>query len=74
MSQLDKEMRGLEGERKLTEFAIKSSQSQMAMMLKGEMGDEIKQVLNGYKIVDLPKTKKVKFKIGSWFRRLLRRF
>ena len=40
---LEREMRQLEGERKMTEVAVASEQQRMSRLLKGKMGEEIKE-------------------------------
>jgi len=72
--EMSRQMRGLKGDKNMTQIAIKSTQDDMAVMLKGEMGEDMKAVLNGERKVDIEKSKVVKFKLLTWFKNVLRKF
>lgn len=71
---LSRELKGYEGDKKMTKMAISVTQNQMKEQLLGDMGKDIKDVLDGKRFVTVSKYKKKKFQILSWFRRLLRKF
>ena len=70
---LSRELKGYEGDKKMTKMAISVTQNQMKEQLLGDMGKDIKDVLDGKRFVTVSKYKKKKFQILSWFRRLLRK-
>ena len=71
---LDKELRGLRNDKKMTERVIDCQKQEMLKQLKGEMGDDMMAVLNGEKMVELGKFEKKKFQIELFFRKLFRMF
>jgi hypothetical protein len=71
---LSRELKGYEGDKKMTKMAISVTQNQMKEQLLGDMGKDIKDVLDGKRFVTVSKYKRKKFQILSWFRRLLRKF
>lgn len=71
---LDKELRGLCNDKKMTERVIDCQKQEMLKQLKGEMGDDMMAVLNGEKIVELGKLEKKKFQIKLFFRKIFRMF
>lgn len=71
---LSRELKGYEGDKKMTKMAISVTQNQMKEQLLGDMGKDMKDVLDGKRFVTVSKYKKKKFQILSWFRRLLRKF
>lgn len=71
---LDKELRGLRNDKKMTERVIDCQKQEMLKQLKGEMGDDMMAVLNGEKIVELGKLEKKKFQIKLFFRKIFRMF
>ena len=71
---LDKELRGLRNDKKMTERVIDCQKQEMLTQLKGEMGDDMMAVLNGEKIVELGKLEKKKFQIKLFFRKIFRMF
>lgn len=71
---LERELSGYEGDKKMTKLAVSTTQYRMKELLKGEMGEDIKAVLNGERSVDVSYYKKKKFQILSWAKRLLKRF
>lgn len=72
--EINRELRAYEGEKKLTEIAIEGQQRRMKDMLQGSMGEDMMAVLNGEKKIEISKYKKEKFRLISWFKRLLRKF
>lgn len=71
---MDKELRGLRNDKKMTERVIDCQKQEMLKQLKGEMGDDMMAVLNGEKIVELGKLEKKKFQIKLFFRKIFRMF
>lgn len=71
---LDKELRGLHNDKKMTERVIDCQKQEMLKQLKGEMGDDMMAVLNGEKKVELGKLEKKKFQIKLFFRKIFRMF
>jgi type III secretory pathway lipoprotein EscJ len=71
---LDKELRGLRNDKKMTERVIDCQKQEMLKQLKGEMGNDMMAVLNGEKIVELGKLEKKKFQIKLFFRKIFRMF
>ena len=71
---LNKELRGLSNDKKMTERVIDCQKQEMLKQLKGEMGDDMMAVLNGEKIVELGKLEKKKFQIKLFFRKIFRMF
>lgn len=71
---LSKELNGYAGDKKMTELAISTTQNRMAEMLNGEMGEDIKAVLNGEIKIKPTTYENNKFKLISWFKRMFRMF
>lgn len=71
---LSKELNGYAGDKKMTELAISTTQNRMAEMLNGEMGKDMKAVLNGEIQIKPTTYENNKFKLISWFKRMFRMF
>ena len=71
---LQREINGLIGDINLTKLAVNSVQNEMKEQLTGEMGEDMTAVLNGERVVKAGVIEKHKFKVRSWFKRLLRMF
>ena len=71
---LSKELNGYAGDKKMTELAISTTQNRMAEMLHGELGEDMKAVLNGEIQIKPTTYEKNKFKLTSWFKRIFRMF
>ena len=71
---LSKELNGYVGDKKMTELAISTTQNRMAEMLNGEMGEDMKAVLNGEIQIKPTIYENNKFKLISWFKRMFRMF
>lgn len=71
---LEREIRGLAGDLNMTRMAVSSVQSEMLEQLSGEMGEDMKAVLNGERTVEVSKSEKKKHKVKSWFKRIFRTF
>lgn len=67
---VNRELRELENERKLHKIVLKSEQEKIAKMLKGEMGKDMKDVINGRKRVKMPFFQMLKYKINYWLDKL----
>lgn len=68
--ELNKELRGLKNDRKMTERSIAFQQTEIANKLKGEMGNDMMDILNGNKKIEIPLKQKVKFRIKRFFDKL----
>ena len=68
--ELSNEIKGLVSDKILFETTLKNEQIKLAAMLKGEMGEDIKKVLSGEKVVKLPWHKALKYKIKHFFNKL----
>lgn len=65
-----RELRSLEGERKMSQVAIQGYQQQTAIKLRGLMGQDIKDVLTGKKKVKMSFWQKLNYKIKNMFLKL----
>lgn len=65
--QIEMENRQLEEDRKQFKMELATQQNKYSVMLNGEMGEDIKNVLNGKVKVDLPKKQRIMFKIKCFF-------
>lgn len=72
--EMSRQIRGLKGDKRMTELAVNSMKENMANLLKGEMGNDMKEILGGNKQIELPPSTIAKYKLVSWFKRLLRKF
>jgi hypothetical protein len=68
--ELNKELRGLKNDRKMTERSIAFQQTEIANKLKGEMGKDMMDILNGNKKIEIPLKQKVQFRIKRFFDKL----
>ena len=71
---LSKELNGYAGDKKITELAISTTQNRMAEMLNGEMGEDMKAVLNGEIQIKPTTYENNKFKLISCLKRMFRMF
>lgn len=74
MNELEREIRGLEGDKRMTEMAVSTMKNMMSSSLKGEMGDDIDKVLNGERFVEVTVKEKFRFKLLSLLRKIFRMF
>lgn len=72
--QLQREINALSGDLAVTKLAVNNMQIEMEELLKGEMGKDIRDVLDGKKIIKLGFFEKIKFKIRNLFRRIFKMF
>jgi hypothetical protein len=72
--ELFKELRGLENDRLMNDRILDGVRGDIAKKLNGLMGDDIKDVLEGKKVVKLTFKEKIKYKINSWFNKLFEVF
>ena len=63
--ELNKELRGLKNDQKMTERNIAQQQENIANKLNGAMGKDMMEVISGKKKITISKWEKVKF---SWKR------
>lgn len=59
--ELNKELRGLKNDQKMTERNIAQQQENIANKLNGEMGKDMMEVISGKKKITISKWEKVKF-------------
>lgn len=71
---LNREIKALQGDLNMSKMAVNSVQREMLAQLKGKMGEDMKAVLNGERLVKAGFVEQKKHKIGSWFKRLFRKF
>ena len=76
--QINRELRGLNNDKKITELAVKSQQIKWAELLKGNVGKDINDVLSGKVEVKLTfgeiisqKLRNYKKKITNEFKKLM---
>lgn len=72
--ELFKELRGLKNDRLMNDRILDGVRGDIAKKLNGLMGDDIKDVLEGKKVVKLTFKEKIKYKINSWFNKLFEVF
>lgn len=72
--ELFKELRGLENDRLMNERILDGVRGDIAKKLNGLMGDDIKDVLEGKKVVKLTFKEKIKYKVNLWFNKLFEVF
>lgn len=65
MDNLARELRSLEGERKMSEVAIQGYQHSIAEQLRSSMGEDMIEVLNGNKKVKLSFWDRMKHKFDT---------
>ena len=79
--QINRELRGLNNDKKITELAVKSQQIKWAELLKGHVGKDINDVLSGKVKVKLTfgeiisqKLRTYKKKITNEFKKLMEQY
>ena len=79
--QVNRELRGLNNDKKITELAVKSQQIKWAELLKGNVGKDINDVLSGKVKVKLTfgeiisqKLRNYKKKITNEFKKLMEQY
>lgn len=65
MDNVERELRSLKGERKMSEVALMGYQHQLAEQLNSGMGEDIKEVLSGNRKVKLSFWQKMKHKFDT---------
>ena len=73
-AELNREVRNLENDKKMSILAIKNEQEKMARMLRGSMGKDIDDVLSGKVKVKLSFFEKMKYKINFWLDKIFNTF
>lgn len=68
----NRELRELRNEKILREKVLKAEQEKMLNLLKGEMGNDMQEVLSGKKIVKLSRWERFKHKLNYYIIRFLR--
>lgn len=63
--EMSKEIQSLESERRMDRLALKGHQWTIAQQLNGSMGQDIKDVLEGKKMVKMPFWKRIKHKFDT---------
>lgn len=72
--ELQKEIKGLQGDIHMTKMAVGSVQNDMKEQLAGKMGDDIKSVLSGERIVTVSTGEKFSHKLLWFLKRVFRMF
>lgn len=72
--ELNREVKNLENDKKMSILAIKNEQEKMARMLRGSMGKDIDDVLSGKVKVKLSFFEKMKYKINFWIDKIFNTF
>ena len=65
---LNREVRMLNNDKKMTERAVESEKNRWAELLKGEMGNDINDVLSGKVKIKPINKKSFKYKLKKFFR------
>ena len=73
-AELNREVRNLENDKKMSILAIKNEQEKMARMLRGSMGKDIDDVLSGKVKVKLSFFEKMKYKVNFWLDKIFNTF
>ena len=73
-AELNREVRNLENDKKMSILVIKNEQEKMARMLRGSMGKDIDDVLSGKVKVKLSYFEKMKYKINFWLDKIFNTF
>lgn len=68
--EISREIKEYNDEKKTFETALRNEQIKLAQMLKGEMGQDIQNVLSGKTKVKLPLLKRIKYSIKNFFNKL----
>lgn len=72
--ELNREVKNLENDKKMSILAIKNEQEKMARMLRGSMGKDIDDVLSGKVKVKLSFFEKMKYKVNFWIDKIFNTF
>ena len=72
--ELNREVRNLENDKKMSILAIKNEQEKMARMLRGSMGKDIDDVLSGKVKVKLSFFEKIRYKVNFWLDKIFNTF
>ena len=73
-AELNRAVKNLENDKKMSILAIKNEQEKMARMLRGSMGKDIDDVLSGKVKVKLSFFEKMKYKINFWLDKIFNAF
>lgn len=71
---LRREIDGLIGDMNISKLALESVKCDMKEKLTQEMGKDIKEVLNGNRIVEISSKEKFNFKVKSIIKKIFRMF
>ena len=71
---VEKELEKLRHERKLTERILSSRQAELKDMLLGDMGRDMKSVLNGETVIGMPKGNIIRHRLKLFFKRIFSTF
>lgn len=70
--ELKNELKGLENDKKIHHLGLEHQKNKIANELKGSMGQDMKDVLNGKKNVNLSKFERFKFKFNYYLDKLFK--
>lgn len=71
---VEKELGKLRCERKLTERILSGRRDEMRSMLLGDMGRDMKSVLNGNTVIEVPKGRMIRHRFVRFLKRLFSTF
>ena len=69
---LSRELREYENEKKMDERVLNAERQKIAMMLKGEMGQDIKNVLSGKTKIALTRKEKMHYRMRNFSQKIIR--
>ena len=72
--ELNRELRGWKNDKIMTERAVESEKNRWAEMLKGSVGEDIKDVLSGKKKVKLTFNEVIKYKLKFYKNKIKKMF
>ena len=72
--ELNRELRGLKNDKTMTERAVESEKNRWAEMLKGSVGEDIKDVLSGKKKVKLTFNEVINYKLRFYKNKIKKMF
>lgn len=72
--ELNRELRGLKNDKIMTERAVESEKNRWAEMLKGSLGQDIKDVINGKKKVKLTFNEVLNYKLKFYKNKIKKMF
>lgn len=72
--ELNRELREYENDKVQYEKELQSIQENIAEELKNGLGDDIKKVLNGDEVIEMPKKMKIKYSVRYYLNKIFKHF